>query len=246
MVSKEQGRLEPGVRGTSRAAWGARAGAGGWAGRAGVGARRRGRQGGQGARSSPSCPLHASFIYPLRAHLPPRCRLAGCSAGVPAALAARQWDAGAVPSVPVSARTGPVPCCHPALFCRLHGPQLSKPRCQTPGPCPSCWEQGPGGGPLARGGLQTHSRFIPGSRRGDPSLPSWGRQDSGGWRGCKGGQGSAGCPPHPLCPEQPCPAGRSEMDGFLLAMSQCPHHVPSFQGRWLRCLLVWEGVGGTP
>lgn len=104
MVSKKKGQLEPGMRNMSRAAWGARAGAGG-PGRVG-GDREVWQRGRQGAHSSPFCPPHASFISPLHAHLHPRCGLAGCGTGVPAALTAQCRAPGAVPSLPVSACTG--------------------------------------------------------------------------------------------------------------------------------------------
>lgn len=102
MVSKEKGHLEPGMWDINRAAWGARAGAGGL-GRAGIEVWRRGRQ---GAHSSPFCPPQASFISPLHAHLHPQCGLAGCGTGILAALTAQCRAAGAVPSLPVSACTG--------------------------------------------------------------------------------------------------------------------------------------------
>lgn len=59
-----------------------------------------------------------------------------CAVWLAAARGSRQpswWAAGAVPALPGSVRTGPVPCRDPALCCCLHGPQLSKPHCQMPG-----------------------------------------------------------------------------------------------------------------
>lgn len=199
---------------------------GAWAGRAGIGA----WQGGQRADSSPSCPPHVSFISPLRAHLHPRCGLAGRGTGVPAALAAQWWAAGAMPSLPVSARTGPVPCHDPALCCCLHGPQLSKPRCQMPWAMSFLPGAGTGRGAACvgrtadtEGGQQFYSWL---SARG--SIPSQvGTAGPQGLVGMQGWPGGAGCPPYPLCPGQPCPSEKSEMGGFLLAMSQCPRHVPS-------------------
>lgn len=200
-----------------------------------------------GTHRSPSCPPHTSFISPLRAHLHPQCGLAGCGVGVLAALAARWWAAGAVPSLPVPAHTGPVPCCDPALCCCLHGPQLSKPRCQTPGLCPFCREQGLGGGLLAQAGLQTElGQQVYSQLRAQGSIPSQaGMAGPQGLAGMQGWPGGAECPPYPLCPGQPCPAGRSEMGGFLLATSQCcPHHSPSSQGPWLpRLPSAGRGVG---
>lgn len=122
---------------------------------------------------------------------------------------------------------GPVPCCDPALCCCLHRPQLSKPCCQTPVPCCFCWEQGWHGG-LAQTGLQTQrgdGKFIHGTRI--HPFPGEGNSTLGAGR-------DAGWPEvvplYPLCPVQPCPTGKTNRGSLLLAISQCPQHVPSSQG----------------
>lgn len=103
-----------------------------------------------------------------------------------------------MPSLPVSARTGPVPCRDPALCCRLHGPQLSKPRCQTPRAVSFLPGAGTGRGAACAGrtadtqGMhQVYSQLM--EQGSIPSHRGW--QDPKGWRGCKGGQGVLGVPP---------------------------------------------------
>lgn len=160
----------------------------------------------------------------------------------------------AEPPPPLCAPTSPVPCCAPALCCRLHGPQRSKPRCQTPGLCAVCWGQVGGclHGHNRRHGGEAAGLFVAlwraagpawaSTARGHPAhmgtarswglralLPAAGAQGGspGGWWGWGHAQGTRGWPQGAeLCLHQPRPAGRSEM-ALSRPRSRCPRHVPS-------------------
>lgn len=110
------------------------------------------------------------------------------------------WAAEAVPSLPGSVRTGPVPCRDPALCCCLHGPQLSKPHCQMPGTVSFLPGVGTGLGAACAGrtadtqrGQQVYSQLT-----AQGSIPSQvGMAGPRGLAGMKGWPGATGCPPPP-------------------------------------------------
>lgn len=106
MVSKEKGQLEPGVRDVSRAAWSARAGAGGL-GRAGIDVWRRGRWG-------HTVPHFAPHKHPS----PPHCMLTFIPGAVWLAVAQGSLQ----PSLPSAGLQG---LCLPASLCPHRAPCLA-------------------------------------------------------------------------------------------------------------------------
>lgn len=191
----------------------------GWSRRPGQSRVRRMVKGQAGGTQFPILPPTSILHLPLHAHLHPRCCLAGCGTGVPAALTAQCRAAGAVPLCQSLPTPGPVPCCDPALCCCLHGPQLSKPCCQTLVPCLFCWEQG-WRGRLAQKGLQTQRgdcRFIHGTKihpfPGEDNRSVGAGRDAG-WLGV--------ALLYPVYPVQPCPTGKNNM----VALSWPPPSVP--------------------
>lgn len=151
MVNKK-GQLEPGMRNVSRAAWGARAGAGGLGRVGGDRGMAKGQAGGtQFPILPPTCILHLPTACSPSPRVQSGWHRAQGSQQPSLPSAGLQGPCPPCRSLPA---LGPVPCCDPALCCCLHGPQLSKPCCQTSVPCLFCWEQGWRGG-LAQTGLQT-------------------------------------------------------------------------------------------
>lgn len=223
MVTKEQGQLECRMRGTSRAVWGAKAGAGG-PGQAG---RDRGMAKGQAGWAG------GTHFPAVCSPSPPSVVWLAMVWWVPAARTAQCWATGAMPCLPVSAWTSL--CLVVTLPCAAACTGLSS--VNHIAKCLGCvlfvgsWFRA--GGCLstgraadAEGRQQVYSQLT-----AQGSIPSqvvivgaWVLVGVQGWSRC------AECPPDSLCPGQPCPAGRSEMGGFLLATSQCPCHVPSSQG----------------